>query len=166
MGRRREIDQKVLFIYRYGAMYGGRYFVNKGYFINNQGRKIDYDFSRSLEIDEDHGMYDEELLEVLEEMEGEEGEVIFSEREVKKLYDWLYKIDADYEIEHEFIDRIYAGYELLGIRYKEDGRAEIIQIFETGSVSAENKDPYALKVREVLLHENPIYTDAGKYFDK
>lgn len=162
MGKKREIDQKILFIYRYHYMgMGGRYFTNKGYFIDSQGRQIEYDFTRSLESHEE-GPNDNEMLEMLEEAELAEGEVIFSEREVQKLYDWLNKIDVGCEIKMEhapyYMSAFYevGVYELLGIRYKEDGTAEIIRLFDVGCYNVENRDPYALKIRKVLLEKNPI----------
>lgn len=156
MGRRREIDQKILFIYRYqqGGFDGSQY-KNKGYFIDGKGNQVEYDYTKSLGSHED-GPNNCELLEMLEGMEFEKGEVIFSEREVEKLYDWLYKIDVGCEIERKYVAQVNGSCQLLGIRYKEDETAEIIQIFEAGSYKIENRDPYALKIRKVLLEKNPI----------
>lgn len=175
MGGRREIDQKVLFIYRYQTGgHGNRYYVNKGYLIDGEGRQVEYDYTKPLGIKEDT-LNDKEMLKMLEETELKEGEKIFSEREVVKLYDWLYKIDAGKERDLGYerygtgiiVDGVHVlgTYELLGIRYKADGTAEIIRIFALGggynwkkeeSGSVENQDPYALKIRKVILEKNPM----------
>ncbi|MCM1569008.1 MAG: hypothetical protein NC081_06120, partial [Roseburia sp.] len=87
-------------------------------------------------------------------------------KEIRKLYNWLYKIDAECEIERNFVNYADADYNLLGIRYKEDGTAEIIKIFETGASYAENPDPYARRIKTALLQKNPIRTKMGDYYDK
>ncbi|MCM1569806.1 MAG: hypothetical protein NC081_10225 [Roseburia sp.] len=164
-GGKREIDQKILFIYRYHIIGGdSKYYDNYGYFVDNQGKQVEYDFSKQL--DGWIGMFDDELLETLEGMEYTEGKPLFSAKETRKLYNWLYKIDAECEIERKYVNGVDAEYDLLGIRYKEDGTAEMIQIFETGGYSAENPDPYARKIKTALLQKNPIRNRTGGYYDK
>ncbi|MCM1569007.1 MAG: hypothetical protein NC081_06115 [Roseburia sp.] len=163
-GGKRGIDQKILFIYRYHDMNEAKEYDNYGYFIDNQGNQVEYDFSKQL--DGWTGMYDDELLETLEGMEYTESKPLFSAREIRKLYDWLYKIDAECEVERNFVNQADAGYNLFGIRYKEDGTVEIIKIFETGASYAENPDPYARRIKTALLRKNPIRTRTGGYYDK
>ncbi|MCM1569805.1 MAG: hypothetical protein NC081_10220, partial [Roseburia sp.] len=87
-GGKREIDQKILFIYRFYDIDEAKYCKNSGYFIDNQGNQVEYDFSKQL--DSWTGMYDDELLETLEGMEYTESKPLFSAKETRKLYNWLY----------------------------------------------------------------------------
>lgn len=165
IGSRREIDQKVLIICRLQQPY----YADAGYFIDNQGREMKFDFTGA-----ENTISDEELLERLSkrmmreptEERKEYIEELFSEKEIVKLYDWLYKIDSSCEIERTQVYQVKDVYRILGVRYKEDGTPEIITIFEGGKYDGNNPDRYAQKIRKAVLGKKPVKIRAGIYYTK
>lgn len=169
MRGRREIDQKILIIYRLQmARIKGNYSENVGYYIDNEGKERTFELSSDIESDE-------EVLEILMKEPSEKqkrlhrtdiSRQLFSEKEVAKLYDWLYKIDASCEIERTQDHPKSYRFRILGVRYKEDGEAEIITIFEAGEWDGNNPDRYAQKVRKAVLKKKPIRIRPGVYYSK
>lgn len=92
----------------------------------------------------------EELLTYLGTSEYSKSEKYISMDNLKKYYNWLYKIDLNYSLEEVSYGSDQGSDCLYGVQYDKDKNPIIILLDEKGDWESKNKDKYASKIVEKL----------------
>lgn len=150
----KQIDQKILFIYRYYRF--GENTLHRGYFIDNQGRKVEFDLSeQGFEYAELDKVY-EYLLNI--DISRDVFLTVLSPAELQECYDCLFKIDMDNALEVKIPEENELGfYCWYGVMESEEDSPQFVVLLEEGSQTKgwkrQNSDEYAKKVLKRLLSD-------------
>lgn len=146
----KQIDQKILFIYR-NYCFGERGGRNKGYFIDNRGRKVDFDLS-------DEGFEYAELDKVYEYLLDIDNSrdvfmSVLSPEELQECYDCLYRINMENSLKvkvPEKNDMHFSGW--YGVIENGEESPQFVMLLERGTViwKRQNPDEYAESILKLL----------------
>jgi len=140
----KKIEQKIVFVQQF-TNYSDTY-INKGYFIDNEGNKVTYDLSS-----EDKKYADsKELLPYLEKLQYDKSESKINQEDLQKYYDLLYKIDLNYKLDEKSYGADQGSDSLYGVIYDSNNSHKMILIDETGDWEKKNTDSNAIKIKEGL----------------
>ena len=144
------IDQKILFIYR-DYIFGENGARNTGYFIDNQGKRRDYDFSagRSAYMD-----LDKVYKYLLDFNNSKEMSIpVLSPEELQECYDCLYRIDMDNPLKVKVPEKNglwYTGW--YGVLENGEEAPQFVVLSESGvgPWKRVNPDEYAERILKLL----------------
>lgn len=139
-----KINQKIVFIQQF-TNYSDTY-INRGYFIDNEGNKVTYDLS----FEDKKYANIKELLPYLEKLQYDKSESRINQKDLLKYYDLLYKIDHNYKLDEKSYGADQGSDAFYGVVYASNNSPNIVLIDETGDWVKKNTDSNAIKIKEGL----------------
>lgn len=144
------VNQKIVLIYSY-INYNDTV-QDWGFYVDNKGNKIQYDFSEIRESFRKKGDYFDidDMYQLLIELQETDSEEFLTPEEVSKCYKLLSQISNDYDIVEKY-DAIDMGtYCWYGVLDDGVNPPEFILLSETGDWKGVNTDKNAKKIIKIL----------------
>lgn len=149
-----KVNQKIVLIYKY-QNYAETPICN-GFYINGEGQKVRFDFSKKAEelYNENDYIGIEDVFQLLMDTKGAESEAFLSSEDILKCYNHLTKIKDDYDIDEKSAANDAGSRCWYGVLDDGKNPPEFILLSETGDWERTNTDDNAKQIMKIIADDD------------
>lgn len=147
-----EVNQKIVLIYKY-ENYAETPICN-GFYVNSEGKKVQFDFSKYAEDDFVDFISIEDVYQLLMDTNEAESEDFLIQEDVLKCYNHLTKIKDDYNLDEKCVSNDAGSHCWYGVIDDGKNPPEFILLSETGDWEKTNTDDHAKEIMKIIANDD------------